>query len=66
MDGTIKMKMDQFSIQKGKDFIDVELHHTEGWMELKIETTNSFSIESQEEIDFIYEKLTEGFKSLKS
>jgi hypothetical protein len=61
----IKMNLDQFSIQKGSDFIDVQLHHTEGWMELKIETTDSFSIESQEEIDFIYEKLTEAFKSLK-
>jgi len=61
----IKMNMDQFSIQKGSDFIDVELHHTEGWMELKIETTESFPIESQEDIDFIYEKLTEAFKSLK-
>jgi hypothetical protein len=57
--------MDQFSIQKGQDFIDVELHHAEGWMELKIETTESFAIETQEELDFIYEKLTEGLKSLK-
>jgi hypothetical protein len=61
----IKMNIDQFSIQKGNDFIDVEMHHTEGWMELKIETTESFPIESQEDIDFIYEKLTEAFKSLK-
>jgi hypothetical protein len=61
----IKMKVDQFSIQKGSDFIDVQLHHTEGWMELKIETTESFPIETQEDIDFIYEKLTEAFKSLK-
>jgi hypothetical protein len=65
MSSTIKMNMDQFSIQKGQDFIDVELHHTEGWMELKIETTESFAIETQEELDFIYEKLTEAFKSLK-
>jgi hypothetical protein len=65
MSSTIKMNMDQFSIQKGQDFIDVELHHTEGWMELKIETTKSFAIETQEELDFIYEKLTEGLKSLK-
>jgi len=65
MSNTIKMNMDQFSIQKGQDFIDVELHHTEGWMELKIETTDSFPIETQEELDFIYEKLTEAFKSLK-
>ena len=61
----IKMNMDQFSIQKGSDFIDVELHHAEGWMELKIETTESFPIETQEDINFIYEKLTEAFKSLK-
>ena len=65
MSNTIKMNLDAFSIQKDSDFIDVQLHHTEGWMELKIETTESFPIESQEEIDFIYEKLTEAFKSLK-
>ena len=57
--------MDQFSIQKDQCFIDVQLHHTECWMELKIETTKSFPIETQEELDFIYEKLTEAFKSLK-
>ena len=65
MSDTIKMNLDAFSIQKDFDFIDVQLHHTEGWMELKIETTESFPIESQEELDFIYEKLTEAFKSLK-
>jgi hypothetical protein len=65
MSSTIKMNMDQFSIQKGQDFIDVELHHAEGWMELKIDTTESFAIETQEELDFIYEKLTEAFNSLK-
>jgi len=65
MSKEIKMNIEQFSIQKGNDFIDVEMHHTEGWMELKIETTESFPIESQEDIDFIYEKLTEAFKSLK-
>ena len=65
MSTKIKMILDQFSIQKGQDFIDVELHHTEGWMELKIETTESFPIESQEDIDFIYKKLTEAFNSLK-
>jgi len=61
----IKMNMDAFSIQKGDDFIDIEIHHTEGWMELKIDTTESFPIESQEEIDFIYAKLTEAFNNLK-
>jgi hypothetical protein len=65
MSTEIKMNMDQFSIQKGQDFIDVELHHTEGWMELKIDTSDSFPIESQEDIDFIYKKLTEAFNSLK-
>jgi 2-oxoglutarate dehydrogenase complex dehydrogenase (E1) component-like enzyme len=65
MSDTIKMNLDAFSIQKGFDYIDVQLHHTEGWMELKIESTDSFPIESQEELDFIYEKLTEAFKSLK-
>jgi hypothetical protein len=65
MSTEIKMNIDQFSIQKGNDFIDVEIHHTEGWMELKIDTTESFPIESQEDIDFIYKKLTEAFNSLK-
>ena len=64
MSNAIKMNIDEFSIQKGNDYIDVQMHHTEGWMELKIETTDSFPIESQEELDFIYEKLTEAFKSL--
>jgi hypothetical protein len=65
MSTEIKMNIDAFSIQKGNDFIDVQLHHTEGWMELKIETSDSFPIESQEDIDFIYAKLTELFNSLK-
>jgi hypothetical protein len=65
MSTEIKTNIDQFSIQKGNDFIDVEMHHTEGWMELKIDTTESFPIESQEDIDFIYKKLTEAFNSLK-
>jgi hypothetical protein len=65
MGNKIKMNMDQFSIQKGSDFIDVQVHHAECWLELKIgETSNSFPIESQEDLDFIYEKLTEGLKSL--
>jgi hypothetical protein len=65
MSKEIKMNIEQFSIQKGNDFIDVEMHHTEGWMELKIDTSDSFPIESQEDIDFIYKKLTEAFNSLK-
>jgi hypothetical protein len=65
MSTEIKTNIDQFSIQKGNDFIDVEMHHTEGWMELKIDTSDSFPIESQEDIDFIYKKLTEAFNSLK-
>jgi hypothetical protein len=65
MSTKIKMNIEQFSIQKGNDFIDVEMHHTEGWMDLKIDTSDSFPIESQEDIDFIYKKLTEAFNSLK-
>jgi hypothetical protein len=65
MSKEIKMNIEQFSIQKGNDFIDVEMHHTEGWMDLKIDTSDSFPIESQEDIDFIYKKLTEAFNSLK-
>ena len=65
MSKEIKMNIEQFSIQKGPNFIDVETHHLEGWMELKMDKTKSFPIESQEDIDFIYKKLTEAFNSLK-
>jgi hypothetical protein len=44
MSKEIKMNIEQFSIQKGNDFIDVEMHHTEGWMDLKIDTSDFYEM----------------------
>ncbi len=60
---SIQIITDQFSFKKANDFIDVTMHPTEGWLELKIETTESFPIETQEELDIIYQKLSEALKS---
>lgn len=60
---SIQIITDQFSFKKDNDFIDVTMHPTEGWLELKIETTESFPIETQEELDIIYQKLSEALKS---
>jgi hypothetical protein len=62
---SVQVITDQFSFKKDNDFIDVTVHHTEGWLELKIETTDSFPIETQEELDVIYQKLSEALKTLK-
>jgi 2-oxoglutarate dehydrogenase complex dehydrogenase (E1) component-like enzyme len=62
---SIVLLQDSFSFKKGVDFLDVTVHHSESWLELKIETTESFPIESLEELDFIYEKLKEALKSTK-
>jgi 2-oxoglutarate dehydrogenase complex dehydrogenase (E1) component-like enzyme len=57
----MKILIDQFSFQQGKDYLDVEVHHTEKWIELKIETSESFPIQSRKELDTIYHKLCEIF-----
>lgn len=62
---SVQVITDQFSFKKDNDFIDVIVHHTEGWLELKIETTDSFPIETQEELDVIYQRLSEALKTLK-
>ena len=60
---SIQIITDQFSFKKANDFIDVTMHPAEKWLELKIETTESFPIETQEELDIIYQKLSEALKS---
>jgi hypothetical protein len=62
---SIVLLQDSFSFKKEVDFLDVTVHHAEGWLELQIETTKSFPIESLEELDFIYEKLKEALQSMK-
>ena len=59
----MKYQVDKFSFKEGNDYLDVEVHAEEEWVELKIETSNSFPIQSQKDLDFIYQKLTEVFSS---
>lgn len=33
----LKVKIDEFSFEKGNDFLDVVVHQTENWVELKID-----------------------------
>ena len=58
----MECEINSLSFVHENDYLDVDIHHTEKWIELKIETTESFSIESQEQLDFIYHKLSEILK----
>ena len=58
----MECEINNLSFVNGNDYLDVDIHHCEKWIELKIETTDSFPIESQEQLDFIYHKLSEILK----
>ncbi len=58
----MECEINSLSFVNRNDYLDVDIHHSEKWIELKIETTESFSIESQEQLDFIYHKLSEILK----
>ena len=58
----MECEINSLSFVNGNDYLDVDVHHPEKWIELKIETTESFPIESQEQLDFIYHKLSEILK----
>jgi hypothetical protein len=58
----MECEINSLSFVNGNDYLDVDIHHSEKWIELKIETTESFSIESKEQLDFIYHKLSEILK----
>ena len=58
----MECEINSLSFVNGNDYLDVDIHHCEKWIELKIETTDSFPIESQEQLDFIYHKLSEILK----
>lgn len=61
------VEINNFSFSAGgMNFLDVEVHHSEQWIELKIETSESFPIDSQQELDLIYQKLSEIFTQFKS
>jgi len=55
----LKVKIDEFSFEKGNDFLDVVVHQTENWVELKID--GSFPIESIEDLELIYRTLKANF-----
>lgn len=52
------LETNDLTFKKGEEYLDVKWH-IEGWLELKIETSDSFTIESEEEIDIICRKLKE-------
>ena len=60
---TIKQTIHEFSIDKNGEYIDVKVH-LEGYLTIRIETTDSFTIETEAEIDFIANKLKEALKNI--
>ncbi len=60
---TIRQTIHEFSIDKDGDYIDVRVH-LEGYLTIRIETTDSFTIETEAEIDFIANKLKEALKNI--
>lgn len=52
-----------FAFKEGNDYLDVEVHEAEKWIELKIETTDGFPIQSREDLDMIYHTLCEVLDS---
>jgi 2-oxoglutarate dehydrogenase complex dehydrogenase (E1) component-like enzyme len=61
----MKIITNSFAFQEGNDYLDVEVHEAEKWIELKIETSESFPIQSREDLDMIYHKLCEVFDEFK-
>jgi hypothetical protein len=60
-----KYVVDQFHFENDiNQYIDVRIC-MEGYIELDLETSQKYAIESQEELDLIYEKLTEALKQSK-
>ncbi len=60
-----KYVVDQFHFENSiKQYINVDIY-MEGYIELSIETTQKYAIESQSELDLIYKKLTEALKQSK-
>jgi hypothetical protein len=53
----MKCEINNFSFCEGNDYLDVEVHYVEKWIELKIESTDSFPIQSRKELDMIYHRL---------
>lgn len=57
--------VDDFHFENDQyEYIDVHVS-AEGYITLDLETSTTYSIESQAELDLIYQKLTEALKSAK-
>jgi hypothetical protein len=57
--------VDEFHFENDiNQYIDVRIC-MEGYIELDLETSQKYAIDSQEELDFIYQKLTEALKTAK-
>jgi hypothetical protein len=60
---SVKYQIHEISFENQGDYLDVTIH-TEGYLELKIETTESFTITDQKDLDEIYKKLSEALKTV--
>lgn len=61
-DRNLKQGINEYYFQIGEDYLDVDINRLEGYLELKIETTDSFPIESEEQINEICKKLKQLLK----
>lgn len=60
-----KYIVDEFHFENDiSQYIDVRIH-SEGYIELNMETSIVYAIDDQAEIDLIYQKLTEALKLAK-
>jgi hypothetical protein len=62
----MKILIDHLSFKVENHYLDVEIHYGEGWVDLKTETSGSFPIQSKEELNIIYKKLSEIFDSFEN
>jgi hypothetical protein len=62
----MKCEVNSISFVDGNDYLDVEIHYVEKWIELKIDTDGSFPISSQKDLDLIYKKLSKILKSFET
>lgn len=59
----MKYLVEHFSFKERDDYLDVEVHYGENWIELKTETSGRFAIQNRNDLDMIYKKLCEVFDS---
>jgi hypothetical protein len=62
----MKCEVNSISFVDGNDYLDVDIHYVEKWIELKIDMDGSFPISSQKDLDLIYKKLSKILKSFET